>query len=98
LLINSRSLPSEGRELPRSRRSAIALAEKRHEEAVRLMRAAADAEDASDKHPVTPGNVAPSRELLGEMLITLNYPAQAFTEVNITDSNTSKNTTCVTCQ
>jgi tetratricopeptide (TPR) repeat protein len=58
----------------------IALAEKRHEEAVRLMRAAADAEDASDKHPVTPGNVAPSRELLGEMLLTLNSPAQAFTE------------------
>jgi len=58
----------------------IALAEKRHEEAVRLMRAAADAEDASDKHPITPGNVAPSRELLGEMLMTLNSPAQAFDE------------------
>lgn len=58
----------------------IALAEKRHEEAVRLMRAAADAEDASDKHPVTPGNVAPSRELLGEMLMTLNSPVQAFAE------------------
>lgn len=58
----------------------IALAEKRHEEAVRLMRAAADAEDASDKHPVTPGNVAPSRELLGEMLMMLDFPAQAFAE------------------
>ena len=58
----------------------IALAEKHHEEAVRLMRAAADAEDASDKHPITPGNVAPSRELLGEMLMTLNSPAQAFVE------------------
>ncbi len=58
----------------------IALAEKRHEEAVQLMRAAAEAEDASDKHPVTPGNVAPSRELLGEMLMTLNSPAQAFAE------------------
>jgi tetratricopeptide (TPR) repeat protein len=58
----------------------IALAENRQEEAVRLMRAAADAEDSSDKHPVTPGNVAPSRELLGEMLMTLNSPAQAFAE------------------
>lgn len=58
----------------------IALAEKRPEEAVRLMRAAAEAEDASDKHPITPGNVAPSRELLGEMLMTLNSPAQAFAE------------------
>ena len=27
-----------------------------------------------------PGNVAPSRELLGEMLITLDSPAQAFAE------------------
>jgi Tfp pilus assembly protein PilF len=58
----------------------IALAEKRHDEAVQLMRAAAEAEDASDKHPVTPGNVAPSRELLGEMLMMLNSPAQAFAE------------------
>jgi hypothetical protein len=58
----------------------IALAEKRHEEAAQLMRAAAEAEDASDKHPITPGNVAPSRELLGEMLMTLNSPAQAFAE------------------
>ena len=58
----------------------MALAEKRHEEAMRLMQAAADAEDASDKHPVTPGNVAPSRELLGEMLMTLESPAQAFAE------------------
>lgn len=58
----------------------IALAEKKHEEALQLMRVAAAAEDASDKHPVTPGNVAPSRELLGEMLLTLNRPAEAFAE------------------
>ena len=58
----------------------IALAENRHEEAAQLMRAAAEAEDSSDKHPITPGNVAPSRELLGEMLMALNSPAQAFAE------------------
>jgi tetratricopeptide (TPR) repeat protein len=58
----------------------IALAEKRYDEAVQLMRAAAAAEEASDKHPVTPGNVVPSRELLGEMLLVLNQPTQAFTE------------------
>jgi len=58
----------------------IALAEKRHDEAVRLMRAAAEAEEASDKHPVTPGNVVPSRELLGEMLMALNQPGQALAE------------------
>jgi hypothetical protein len=58
----------------------IALAEKRHQAAVQLMRAAADAEDASDKHPVTPGNLAPSRQLLGEMLMMLDSPVQAFGE------------------
>jgi Tfp pilus assembly protein PilF len=58
----------------------IAFAEKRHEDAVQSMRAAAEAEEASDKHPVTPGNVVPSRELLGEMLMALNQPAQAFAE------------------
>jgi tetratricopeptide (TPR) repeat protein len=58
----------------------IALAEKRNEEAIQLMRTAAEAEEASDKAPVTPGNVVPLRELLGEMLLTLNQPAQAFTE------------------
>ncbi len=58
----------------------IAFAQKRHDEAVQLMRAAAEAEDASDKHPVTPGNIAPSRELLGEMLMALNQPGQAFAD------------------
>jgi tetratricopeptide (TPR) repeat protein len=58
----------------------IAYAENRHEEALQLMRAAADLEEASDKHPVTPGNIVPSRELLGEMLIAFNKPAQALSE------------------
>jgi tetratricopeptide (TPR) repeat protein len=58
----------------------IALAEKRPDEAMKLMRAAAEAEEASDKSPVTPGNVVPSRELLGEMLLVTNQPAQAFIE------------------
>ncbi|MEW6297637.1 MAG: hypothetical protein AB1671_07845 [Thermodesulfobacteriota bacterium] len=58
----------------------IALAEKRPDEAVQLMRTAADVEEASDKHPVTPGNVVPSRELLGEMLLALSQPTQAFAE------------------
>lgn len=58
----------------------IALAERRNDEAVQSMRAAAEAEEASDKHAVTPGNVVPSRELLGEMLLALNRPEQAFAE------------------
>ena len=58
----------------------IALAEGRNDEALQLMRAAAEAEEASDKHPVTPGNVVPSRELLGEMLLSLNQPGPALAE------------------
>ncbi len=58
----------------------IALAEKRNDDALQLMRAAAEAEEASDKHPVTPGNVVPSRQLLGEMLMALGEPKQALAE------------------
>lgn len=58
----------------------IALGEQRNDEALQLMRAAAAAEEASDKHPVTPGNVVPSRELLGEMLLALGQPGAALAE------------------
>ncbi|MNQ42800.1 hypothetical protein D3C85_565080 [compost metagenome] len=58
----------------------IALAGKRQDEALQLMRAATDAEEASDKHPVTPGNVLPARELLGEMLLLGGQPAEAQAE------------------
>jgi tetratricopeptide (TPR) repeat protein len=58
----------------------IALAENRHDDALQLMRAAADAEEASDKHPVTPGNVVPSRELLGDMLLAMKQPVPALGE------------------
>ena len=47
----------------------IARGEGKTDEALRLMRAAADAEDATEKHPVTPGPIVPARELLGEMLL-----------------------------
>ena len=40
-----------------------------HDEAVAAMRAAADAEDKTEKSPVTPGPLAPARELLGDMLL-----------------------------
>jgi len=58
----------------------IAFAEKRPDEALQSMRAAAEAEEASDKHPVTPGNIVPSRELLAEMLMETSQPAQALAE------------------
>jgi Tfp pilus assembly protein PilF len=44
-------------------------AEGKADEALAAMRAAADAEDKTEKAPVTPGPLAPARELLGEMLL-----------------------------
>src|SRR5215831_16004618 len=57
-----------------------ARAEGKNDEALKLMRAAADLEDSTEKHPVTPAPVVPARELLGEMLLDLNQPAQALVE------------------
>ena len=57
-----------------------AFAEGNKQEALKLMREGADMEDASEKHPVTPGHVLPARELLGEMLLELKQPALALKE------------------
>jgi tetratricopeptide (TPR) repeat protein len=58
----------------------VAHAEGKPEEAVRLLREAADLEDASEKHPVTPGALFPAREMLGQLLIQLGQPAAALRE------------------
>jgi hypothetical protein len=59
--------------------SAWALrAEGKNEEALAAMRAAADHEDQTEKHAVTPGPIMPARELLGDMLLELDRPAEAL--------------------
>ena len=58
----------------------LAYAEKRTEEAVELARSAAELDEVTGKHPVTPGAVLPARELLGDMLLELNRPAEALLE------------------
>ena len=58
----------------------IALAEKRTDEALGLMRKAADIEDKSEKNSVTPGRLLPARELLGDMLLETKHPAEALKE------------------
>jgi tetratricopeptide (TPR) repeat protein len=57
-----------------------ALAQGKKEEALSLMRDAADAEDKNEKHIVTPGRLLPARELLGDMLLELKEPALALKE------------------
>jgi hypothetical protein len=53
-------------------------AEGKHDEALQAMSAAADAEDKTEKHPVTPGVPKPARELYGEMLLEHGKPAEAL--------------------
>jgi tetratricopeptide (TPR) repeat protein len=57
-----------------------ALAKGDKEQALALMKAAADAEDKNEKHIVTPGRLLPARELLGEMLLESDRPADALKE------------------
>lgn len=59
----------------------IAHAGKQDEEALRLMRAAADLEASTEKHPVTPGALVPARELLAEMLLDVGKREEALAEV-----------------
>jgi len=49
-----------------------------------LLRAAAVAEDATDKSAVSPGPLAPARELLGYMLLEAERPADALIEFEAT--------------
>ena len=62
----------------------LLLAEGKRDDAVAAMRAAAVREDATDKNVITPGPIAPARELLGEMLLELKQPAAALKEFQTT--------------
>ncbi len=56
----------------------IACLEDNHDRGLSLMRKAANLEDSVDKHPITPSEVLPARELLGDMLLALNRPEEAI--------------------
>ena len=58
----------------------LAQAEGRGKESLTLMRQAADLDDSTEKHPVTPGAILPPREQLGELLLELNQPGAALAE------------------
>jgi 1,2-phenylacetyl-CoA epoxidase PaaB subunit len=59
-------------------RAWAALAEGKKEKALQQMKSAAAMEDGTEKSAVTPGPLAPARELLGEMLLEMNEPAAAL--------------------
>ena len=62
------------------RLARVAQAEGKVGEALKLMRAAADEEDAIEKRPVTPGAIVPAREQLGDLLLETNHPREAIKE------------------
>jgi tetratricopeptide (TPR) repeat protein len=56
----------------------VLYAEGKRDDALNAMSAAADAEDKTEKHPVTPGVPKPARELYGVMLLESGKPAEAL--------------------
>src|SRR6266550_3324656 len=58
----------------------VTYSEGEKDEAVNLLRRAADAEDILGKHPVSPGALVPAREQLGDLLLKLNRPKEAQRE------------------
>jgi Tfp pilus assembly protein PilF len=58
----------------------LAHSDGKDDDALRLMRAAADLDDATEKNPVTPGAILPAREQLGELLLAIGRPADALKE------------------
>jgi len=51
-----------------------------NEKAVELVRAAADVDATMDKHPATPAEVLPARELLADLLLQIGDPKNALKE------------------
>ena len=60
------------------------LAQNNEAAALTRIREAATREDATEKSAVTPGPLAPARELLGDMLMQVNRPAEALAEYRVT--------------
>jgi len=56
----------------------VLYAEGKYDDALKAMSAAADAEDKTEKHPVTPGVPRPARELYGVMLLERGMPTEAL--------------------
>jgi len=56
----------------------LAFAERDTAGALRLAREAADLEETTPKHPVTPGAILPARELEGDLLLAAGRPAEAL--------------------
>lgn len=61
-----------------------AFAETKQDQALEQMKRAAELEDSTEKSAITPGPLAPARELLAEMLLEMNRPALALDQFTAT--------------
>ena len=61
----------------------LAYANGNKKEALEWMTMAAQQENATNKHAITPGELLPASELLGDMLLELNKPAEALVQYEI---------------
>jgi tetratricopeptide (TPR) repeat protein len=61
-----------------------------HDEALLVMRAAADTEDRSEKAGVSPGRLVPARELLGDMLLETGRYKEALAEYETSQARDPK--------
>jgi tetratricopeptide (TPR) repeat protein len=59
-------------------------ADGKYDDALKAMSTAADAEDKTEKSPVTPGSLAPARELYGSMLLERGQAKEALTAFEAT--------------
>jgi tetratricopeptide (TPR) repeat protein len=59
-------------------------AEKDMEKAREIMFLAAELEDATEKNPVTPGQLLPVREMLGDLLLEMEMPEEALEQYLLT--------------
>jgi tetratricopeptide (TPR) repeat protein len=62
----------------KSMRAWMLWKEGKNKEAIDTMTLAAEMEDKTQKHPVTPGEVLPARELLADLYLALNEPSKAL--------------------
>jgi tetratricopeptide (TPR) repeat protein len=58
----------------------LAFAEGRADEGEKLLREAADADDALGKHPVSPGSILPAREILADLLLERGRHREALAD------------------
>lgn len=64
----------------------VAKADGAPEEAVSRVRQAAELEQRLEKHPITPGDVMPPQEALGELLLALDRPDEALAAFEASES------------